>query len=125
MTTKRELSSEELRELQVAFRDLLNYDAENPVAPINPLIYRAPDGDTCLHIAAFKNDLRSVRLLIDGGAEIDAVGDLGNSPLHVAVSHGYLEVAKFLVSHGASLDLANEDGETPRQLAIDAGIQGL
>jgi hypothetical protein len=45
----------------VAFADLLNYEAQDPTSPIDPLTYRAPDGDTCLHIAAHRGDLAGGR----------------------------------------------------------------
>ena len=52
------LSSSELAELQAAFADRLNYRSEDPTDPIDPLTYVALDGDTCLHVAARRGNLR-------------------------------------------------------------------
>lgn len=96
--------------LQQAFSDLLNYEAEDVTAPINPLVYRNPEGDTCLHIAALRNDLRAVEILLGAGLDPNALGDMGNTPLHYATTSGYSNVAGRLVDGGALKDITNEFG---------------
>jgi ankyrin repeat protein len=46
-------------------------------------------GDTPLHWAAYGGSAPMTRLLLEGGANVDAVGELGNRPLHVAASKGH------------------------------------
>jgi ankyrin repeat protein len=104
------LSPSEVAELQAAFRDLLNYESEDPFAPINPLTYRAPDGDTCLHVAAHRGNLRAVELLLKAGLNINEQGDMGYTPLQYATTP---EVVQLLLSRGASSTIVNEFGQSP------------
>lgn len=110
------LSNDEISELQESFSDLLNYDAADPTQPIDPINYRAPDGDTCLHIAAARNDTRAIQLLLKAGVDANVRGDMDSTPLHYAVSAGHDEAAEFLILNGASPTARNAFGSpaTPR-----------
>lgn len=48
--------------------------------------------DTALHWAAFRGNLSAVKLLLQCGAPVEAVGDLGNRPLHLASASGVPKV---------------------------------
>lgn len=104
------LSSAELAELQAAFSDVLNYDADDPTDPIDPLTYSAPDKDTCLHIAAHRGNLRAVDLLVKAGLDVNRQGDMGYTPLHYASTP---EIKAFLLAHGASANIKSEFGTYP------------
>jgi ankyrin repeat protein len=104
------LSPSEYEELRSTFADLVNYESNDPTDPIEPLTYVAPDGDTCLHVAALRGDLRAVELLVKAGLDLDRLGDMGSTPLHYASKP---EVASFLVAHGASTTIRNEFGRLP------------
>ena len=71
----------------------------------------AYDGWTALHLAAFFGQLEAARMLIDAGADVNAVSrnSLRNTPLHAAAAGRHADVARLLVERGA-------DG-----LAVDAG----
>ncbi len=49
-------------------------------------------GDTALHWAAYGGSAVLARHLLEAGANVDAVGELGNRPLHVAASRGHDQV---------------------------------
>lgn len=104
------LSPAEYAELQSIFADLLNYEADDPTTPIEPLTYVAPDGDTCLHVASHRGDLRAVQLLVKAGLDINRPGDMGATPMHYASNP---EVASFLIASGASLQIRDEFGRLP------------
>ena len=110
MNADHRLSESEIEELARAFSDVTNYEADDPTTPIDPLTYREPDGDTCLHIAAWRGDLRATELLVKAGVDIDAQGDMGATPLHCAKTK---EIADLLVAAGASLDIRDEFGRLP------------
>ena len=107
------LSSVELAELQAAFADVINYDSDNPSDPIDPLTYRAPDRDTCLHIAARRRNRRAVELLIKAGADVNDQGDMGSTALHYAEYAKAEDVVALLLAHGASRSIRDEFGKLP------------
>jgi ankyrin repeat protein len=108
----RKLTVAEVGELQTSFRDVLNYDADDPTAPIDPVAYRSPDGDSCLHIAAQQGDYRSVELLLDAGLDPNDRGDMGQTPLHRARRYGHHKVAELLLARGSSATIPDEFGKT-------------
>jgi len=63
--------------------------------------------------------MEDIVALVEGGADVNAAGDLGSTPLHEAVEQGHLEVVKFLLEHGASPTVKNELGKTPCDIARD------
>lgn len=104
------LTEAERAELAHAFRDVINYECDDPFAPIDPLTYRAPDGDMCLHIAALRGNLRAVQLLVRAGFNINDRGNMGYTPLQYARTQ---EVVDFLLQNGADPNIKNEFGQTP------------
>ena len=104
------LSSAEMDELIKEFRDLINYESEDPGKPIDPLTYVSPDGDTCLHIAALRGNLRVVELLLKAGLDVNRQGDMGYTPLHYAKTQ---PVINCLIENGASTSIENEFGRKP------------
>lgn len=74
-------------------------------------------GDTALHLAALRGDVRGVELLLDAGAFIDEQNELGRSPLYYAILEGHDSVAEYLLKKGADPDQSTELGFTPRSIA--------
>jgi ankyrin repeat protein len=107
------LSEKELAELAQEFTDVMNYDSDDPTESIDPLTYQAPDGDSCLHIAASRNNHRAVALLLKAGVDVNGKGDMGCTPLHYAVMNSSREVVELLLRHGASKTIKNEFGVLP------------
>lgn len=59
-------------------------------------------GRTFLHTCACKGAIASAKVLLDNGADIDAVDlETGGTPLAEAVRHGHLKMASFLLDAGA------------------------
>ena len=79
------------------------------------------DGDTPLHVLAWRNDYEGVVALIRVGAPINAIGDMGQTPLHVAILQGNESIARALLSAGADTSVRSEFGETPFDLAMRKG----
>lgn len=70
--------------------------------------------DTALHVAVrfFENDV--VPELLALGIDINAIGDMKQTPLHVAVSVNNLAMAEYLIDCGASLVTSDElHGQPP------------
>jgi len=107
------LTDSEYEFLKNAFRDVTNYVAEDPEEPIDPLSYKAPDGDECIHIAVLRGDFRSVELLLKAGVNPSAVGDMGFTPLHYAKKKGFDDIVRGLIKLGADEHLRNDFGKLP------------
>ena len=108
------LSEAESIDLASVFAYVTNYGADDVLSPVDPLTYRAPDGDTCLHIAARMGNLRAVELLVREGLDVNAEGDMENTPLHYASTP---EVVHFLLAHGANPKAQNRFGAFPEGCA--------
>jgi len=74
------------------------------------------DGETALHMAAKWGDAESIKVLVDGGADINKRGEEDFTPLHYAAEQDKLEAVQCLVSLGAA-NLEDRRGDTPTRLA--------
>jgi ankyrin repeat protein len=110
MPMSKKLTDAEILELQVRYRHLINYEADDPNEFIDPLTYVDSNKDSFLHIAAQLGDLRSVDLLLRAGVDVNRIGDMGCTALHCAKTK---EVADLLQAHGASIAIRNEFGKLP------------
>jgi uncharacterized protein len=75
------------------------------------------EGDTPLHVMAWRNDAEGVDILVRAGANVNAVGDMGQTPLHVAIAQGNAAMVAVLLRAGARDDIRSEFGDTPREAA--------
>ena len=73
------------------------------------------DGDTPLHVMAGRNDRVAVEMLIEAGADINALGDMGETPLHVATRRESLLSMEALLFSGAKTNIKNEFGENVQE----------
>lgn len=64
--------------------------------------------------------LEAVKLLVELGADVNAVGDNGFTALHGAAYVGAGDIIRYLVSKGAKLEVMDKFGQTP--LSIAEGI---
>lgn len=84
----------------------------------------AYDGWTPLHLAAFFGHLDCARLLLDAGANVNAVSvnSLRNTPLHAAAAAKYTDVALLLIERGVDGDPTDAGGYTALQIAEQNGL---
>jgi len=81
---------------------------------------RGATGDTPLHVACSWGDIEAARLLLDAGAEVNAIGDIGRTPLFDALSSENVDLVKALVEAGA--DLAHKDEFGDRALDVAQAV---
>jgi ankyrin repeat protein len=77
---------------------------------------RDESGWTLLHLAAFHGDYRTSELLVEAGADVNAVCESGTTPLHKATvigSEGSEKVVELLIAHGAKVNVEDQGGNTP------------
>ncbi|CEP01139.1 hypothetical protein PBRA_008451 [Plasmodiophora brassicae] len=108
----------------------LQYAAHHGYTRLVELLLRFPDIEvdagagiglgTALHLDAAKydDDERSdgtgiVTLLIDHGADVDAVDGGGSTPLHYAAQYGRTDIVEELLKSGANINRQNKQGRTP------------
>lgn len=70
-----------------------------------------------IHAATAGNHLSIVRLLLQSGADPNAVQQDSFRPLHSAAQNGNLAMARLLLEHGADPTLPDAKGQLPRELA--------
>jgi ankyrin repeat protein len=107
------LNEIEVAQIQERYSYLVNYEADDPEAPIDPLSYTDSNGDHLLHIAAQRDDASTVELLLRAGICVDQLGDMGCTALHYARAKKHDDVVALLLAHGASQAIRNNFGQLP------------
>jgi len=89
-------------------------------SPLDPVIvhYRDDRRKTPLHTAAMYGHVSNIHLLLEQGADIDAIDIFGESALHSAAYNGNDKVIRFLLDHGTNMEKRNNSGETVLNVAI-------
>ncbi|XP_062512437.1 serine/threonine-protein phosphatase 6 regulatory ankyrin repeat subunit B-like [Corticium candelabrum] len=80
-------------------------------------------GNCALHIAARNGDIQTVQLLVDCGADVNALNEDGQTPLHTAAGgeKDCPELCSILLEHNAKIDAVDKDGNQPLHLAVRKG----
>jgi ankyrin repeat protein len=111
--------------------------------PLDKKVNKRNDrGETSLHLAAKRGDVKYAKRLIKAGADVnvrDWAGGLLNAlaciecsctrfllgwtPLHEACNHGCVEVARQLLKAGANVNVQGLDNDTPLHDAAGNGHQ--
>ena len=81
---------------------------------------RDSEGNTALHIAQMwmphlkdKDFYAITEVLVEQGADTNAVNKYGETPIFLAASEGFYEVVVLLHENGARLDVRNDEGFNP------------
>jgi hypothetical protein len=97
---------------------LLEYEAD-PNAQQN-------DGDTPLHHAAFRGDIKMLRILLQNSAEVNKVNYMfGRTPLHYAADCGHIDAVRLMLEYGGDTGLTDRQGKTPLDLAMTDELKDL
>lgn len=89
-------------------------------------ISHRPDGLIPLADAARRGKNDIVTLLLENGADIDAIGPNGNPAIKWAVEKGYLKIVDILIQNGANTDFVEDaTGRNLLHLACIAGLKDL
>jgi len=87
----------------------------------------AYDGWTPLHLAAFFGHVDAARILLDAGADVDAVSQnsLANTPVHAATAGKHAEVALLLIERGADPLKPDAGGYTALEIARQNQLEAV
>jgi ankyrin repeat protein len=81
---------------------------------------RNEGGHGLLHVAAFKGQTETVRLLLDRHADVDGKTDLGHlTPLVLAAMNAHVDTVKLLLERGADINVRGEKDRENLFSAID------
>lgn len=78
-------------------------------------------GKTCLFLAAYGKNLELAKALIDGGADVNATDENGNTTLREANGVKSAKMVELLLKNGANPLITNKRGETMLDLAKKYG----
>ena len=76
-----------------------------------------------VHLAAWCDHRKGVRVLINARADLNRTNVRGNTALHVAFDQKHHKLAELLVTHGADPKIANCEGLQPHQ-GLGRGVTG-
>ena len=85
------------------------------------LFYKPELGFTSLYFPALDGDIITTRLLLEAGADPNAISFNGMFPLYLAAEGGHIEVVKDLVEHGANVNQTTPKGCTSLLNAAEEG----
>jgi len=88
---------------------------------VPPQPARLDRADPPLVEAARAGDVKRVRALLDGGADVNAFGNGRTTALMAAAEAGSEDVARLLIERKADANLRNAKGETAAEIAGAAG----
>lgn len=78
-----------------------------------------------LHNAASNGNVITLHLLLEAGADVDAIDSVGHTALHVAAEKGFAEIAFMLISRGATMRVRDLKGDLPLDLGLRGGWRGV
>jgi len=102
-------------------------ELEREIRVADSLAAFAYDGWTALHLAAFFGQLEAARMLLDAGADLNAVSrnSLENTPLHAAAAGRHGDVARLLVDRGADGLIPDAGDFSARAIAEQNGLSAV
>ena len=96
---------------------LPHIDLESSCDIVSEFTEKKISGATPLWAASLGGHSEVVRILIEGGANVNHGTTTKSSPLRAASFHNRLEVIEYLISNGADLDAPNIAGQSPLMIA--------
>src|SRR6266851_1615961 len=79
------------------------------------------EDSTALHLACRRGHVEVVCVLLDGGADAEALDKRKSTPLHVVSQGGHAELVRVLLDHGVDTKPKNDGDHTPVYLALMGG----
>ncbi|XP_023649836.1 BRCA1-associated RING domain protein 1 isoform X2 [Paramormyrops kingsleyae] len=107
---------------KASYRKLGEQQPESSTSPRTPpFLKRNHKGETPLHLAAIKGDVKAVEELLDHGADPNLKDHAGWTPLHEACNLGHLGVVAVLLQQGALMNAPGYHNDSPLHDAVQNG----
>ena len=90
-------------------------------AGVDPNLAIVSDGTTLLHEAVLQGHQDIVKMLIDLGANVNAINEYRETPIAYAAKEANWEIVKILMSHGANVDYLDQSGISLLHYAAEQG----
>ena len=94
-------------------------------APNSRSAVEMPSGSPALHAAIAGEHSELVRILVEGGGDVDAKNNFGDPALHAAIAGDEREMARVLIEAGADVDTKDRFGDPALHQAIEKGDSEL
>jgi uncharacterized protein len=106
-----------------ALRAVINKYSDGAIYPFNQNGVNSTNvcGDSLLHVAVRNLDVNDVLVLLESGADVNAIGDVGQLPINSAVIQGNLELTRLLFAYGSITDHRSNFGRTLIEIAKSQG----
>lgn len=78
-----------------------------------------------IHVAASKNHVKIVELLLNKGADIEAEDSFKRRPLHIAAREGWEDLTRFLLDRNATIDVFTKESRTALRYAAQNGHSAI
>eukprot|EP01080_Neovahlkampfia_damariscottae_P000843 gene843-9092_t len=82
-------------------------------------------GHTPLQFAIQKNEIDSIKYLVNAGANLNSKDSNGFTPLHFAISTKKEDIALLLIKLGADIKAKDNDGQTPLHISLSSNFPDL
>lgn len=82
------------------------------------------DGSSVLHLVCLTSDSAMVELLLQYGADVNAIDSRGRTPLHYSTMRGKNATARVLITRGANPLAVDKEGNTPFKPATEPDTAG-
>jgi ankyrin repeat protein len=111
--------------------DVNNYKAAELLLKhgANPNIKETSQDWSALQCAAYYGNLSMVKLLLDNGADVNAVGKYDQTPLHWSMRaitwNNQKEIVELLIKRGVNINHVDTDGRTALQMADKRSAEGV
>ncbi|KAK3682066.1 hypothetical protein B0T22DRAFT_413086 [Podospora appendiculata] len=89
----------------------------------NPGPQPAPAPTSPVHMAALKGQSKILEILLNKGANINALDSTGRTPLHCAVEGERMDTVKLLLDRGADMTCLDSKGISALHVAVEKGME--
>ncbi|XP_043284516.1 ankyrin repeat and death domain-containing protein 1A-like isoform X2 [Venturia canescens] len=83
------------------------------------------NGNTPLHLACENNEIETVEILINKGADPNCLNLRLQSPIHIAAEMGHTDICKLLLAAGANIEQREKSGRTPLYIAARGSFTAI